>query len=309
MAPDKLSKQKLEVKSEMEKTLDINRHFFQLLSPALASQADGLGANTEASAAGPRKSVGLKKSKCLGGPVSPLPSLSLPSLTCSLLLAEEKYRDIAKCDPPGGGGPHPVLERAGSILVDHRSPPGGKQGQTLNLLILVKQAELGIGPVRLDLVLLVQDPDHVLEQVSVVGSDVGDTADMRAEGMNTRGGYLERPPCLVTEEVLADNPSECPPETKEDKMKSWEPLFKCGVHPKELLDGSFKTEPKSKEKGESHAQDLSDTVIKPVNLEYDPMSVSPCEESRHPHILEIGPDALKPESTKFLISPGRLAVR
>ena len=92
-------------------------------------------------------------------------------------------------------------------------------------------------------------------------------------------------------------------------MKSWEPLFKCGVHPKELLDGSFKTEPKSREKGESHAQDLSDTVIKPVNLEYDPMSVSPCEESRHPHILEIGPDALKPESTKFLISPGRLAVR
>ena len=164
MAPHKLSKQKLEVKSEMEKTLDINRHFFQLLSPALASQADGLGANTEASAAGPRKSVGLKKSKCLGGPVSPLPSLSLPSLTCSLLLAEEKYRDIAKCDPPGGDGPHPVLERAGSILVDHRSPPGGKQGQTLNLLILAKQAELGLGPVGLDLVLLVA-PTTPLERM------------------------------------------------------------------------------------------------------------------------------------------------
>ena len=70
----------------------------------------------------------------------------------------------------------------------------------------MKQAELGLDPVGLDLVLLVQDPDHGLEQVPVVGSDVGDAADMRAEGMNTRGGYLERPPSPVTKEVLADKP-------------------------------------------------------------------------------------------------------
>ena len=127
--------------------------------------------------------------------------------------------------------------------------------------------------------------------------------------MNTRSGHLEGSPGLVAEEVLADNPAKGPAKTKEYEMKSWEPLFKSWIHRMKWYGGSIKTEPKSRGKEESHAQYPSDTVIKPVKLEYDPMSVSPCEESRHPHILEIGPCALKPESTKFLISPGRLAVR
>lgn len=302
---NKLSKQEFEVKADKEFSKLTNIHYFQLLSPARSSQADGLGANTEASAAGPRTSVGLKKSISLGGLTPPLPSISLPLLTNCLLLVKEDYGGGSEGDPLDGGGthPHPVLQRAVGIPGDHHGHPGGKQGQTLNLLVLVIHAKLGLAQIRFTLVLSGQHLDHGLEQDAVVGSDVGNATDMRAKSMDTGGGDLEGPPGLVTEEVLADDSAESTPETKEDEMKSREPLFKREIHLGDLIDGSFKTEPKSKEKGESHAQYPSDIVIKPVNLEYDPLSVSPCEESRHPHILEIGPGALKPESTKFLISP------
>ena len=216
MDPYKLSKQEFEVNTVMEYYYDeTNIHYFQLMSPALASQADGLGANTEAS---PRTSVGLKKSISLGGLTPPLPSLSLPSLTYCLLLVKEEHGGLSEGDVPDGGGPHPVLGR-------HHNPPGGKQGQTLYLLILVEQAELSLGTIRLGLVTLGQDLDNGLEQDRVVGGGVGNSANMRAKTMNTCSGHLEGSPGLVTEEVLADNPAKGPAKTKEDEMKSWEPLF------------------------------------------------------------------------------------